>query len=124
MTRSTRHFGINFSSPALWMTLFAVLAIWLGIDLAGFAHRIARARQLLGHMRSAARSDSELQAVADNLLGVSSGVMRCSAALIAGAFIAVIVAAFFDWAPRLVRIAIVCGLVLALLLLSLLQGIS
>ena len=106
------------------MTLFAVLAIWLGIDLAGFAHRIARARQLLGHMRSAARSDSELQAVADNLLGVSSGVMRCSAALIAGAFIAVIVAAFFDWAPRLVRIAIVCGLVLALLLLSLLQGIS
>lgn len=25
------------------MTLFAILAIWLGIDLDGFAHRIARA---------------------------------------------------------------------------------
>jgi hypothetical protein len=75
-------------------------------------------------VRVPAGSAGELHAVADNLFGVSIGVLRAGAGLIVGGVVALIIAASSDWAPKPLRIAIVVGTVLTLALLSFLQGIS
>lgn len=124
MTRSTRHFGIDVSNPAFWMTICAVLAIWLGVGLSGAAHRIGRARQLLSRLSSSAHSASDYEAVVDILHDAATSVMRASATLVIGGLAAVILAACFDWASKRVRIALVCCLVVTVVLLPLLQGIS
>src|SRR5262245_19633456 len=70
------------------------------------------------------QSSSDREAIADILSGIATGVMRSSAALVVGGLAVVILVARFDWAPTSARIALVCGLFVALLLLSFLQGIS